>query len=91
MYKKLFLALFAVYVLFAVSATAFDPHGATPSATCPICFMGISLFSAVSSSSFTPEVPISLYYMCLVQDEQSFSIQIPFLLKVRGPPPPQLI
>jgi hypothetical protein len=85
----LFPALFAVHMLVAVSATAFDPHNTTPSATCPICFMGASLFSAVSSSSFAPEVPISRHYICSVQDESPFSIHISVSLAVRGPPPPQ--
>jgi hypothetical protein len=91
-YKKVFSALFAAYVLFAVGAALFDPHGAIPSETCPVCSMGASLFSALSSSSFTPPDPTGRHSMRLVENIQSFNIQIiSSSLTNRSPPSPRFI
>jgi hypothetical protein len=50
------LFLFALYLFFAMAAVAFDPHGALPSKTCAICFLGTSLSSAINQSYVIPKV-----------------------------------
>jgi hypothetical protein len=91
MHKRIFLTFFVMYMLFAVSAAAFDHHGAVQSATCPICFMSISLFSSVSSAIFIPEVPAARQYVRLVENIRSFNIQIiSSSVTDRGPPEPHL-
>jgi hypothetical protein len=91
-YKKVFSALFAAYMLFAVGAALFDSHGAVPSATCSVCSMSASLFSALSSSGFTPPVPIDRHSMRLVETIPLFNIQITASsITNRSPPSPRFI
>ncbi len=84
---KRLLLLFSVYLFFAVVMVAFDPHGALPSKTCPICFMGMSLFSAVGQAHVTGDVYCDRQYVRLAEEMCRFHGSIPFpAISYRGPP-----
>ncbi len=84
--KKL-LFLFSVYLLFAVTVVAFDPHGALPSKTCTICFMGISLASAVGQADVTCDVYFDRQYVQMADEICRLYPSVPLsAISYRGPP-----
>jgi hypothetical protein len=84
---KTLLFFFSVYLFFAVTMVAFDPHGAIPSKTCAICFMGISLFSAVGQPHVTGDVYCNTQYVRLAEEICRFICPASFsAVLYRGPP-----
>ena len=85
-YRKL-LFLFSVYLLFAVTMVAFDPHSALPSKTCTICFMGVSLASAVGQAHVTCDVYFDRQYVRAADEICRLNAFVPFSpISFRGPP-----
>ena len=82
------LLFFAVYLLLSIIAVAYDYHDSSQSKTCPICFMGSSLSSAVGPASFVPPIPDHPLSLILVERTEPlwsaiFTSDVPY----RGPPP----
>jgi hypothetical protein len=83
------LFIFSLYLFFAVTMVAFDPHGAIPSKTCAICFMGSSLSSAVGQAHVTGEVYCDRQYVRLAEEICRVCCLNPFsAVSYRGPPLP---
>ena len=84
------LLFFAVYLFLSVVAVAYDYHDSSQSKTCPICFMGSSLSSAVGPASFVPPIPDRPLSLILVERTEPLrSAVLTSGVSYRGPPPRQ--